>query len=49
MTFSDNYESEEIFERFIELSKRAMFIDISQSNKPLDDFALQKYVELSTL
>jgi hypothetical protein len=48
MGYDDNEETEQIFKRYIELSKRAMFIDISQSNKPLDDLALQIYIELST-
>jgi hypothetical protein len=48
MGYEDNDETEETFERYMELSKRAMFIDISQSNKPLDDLALQIYIELST-
>ncbi|MBL7884647.1 MAG: hypothetical protein JNL69_11305 [Bacteroidia bacterium] len=48
MGYDDNEETEQIFELFVELSKRAMFIDISQSHKPLDDLALQIYIELST-
>lgn len=48
MGFEDDEESEQIFERYMELSKRAMFVDISQSNKSLDDLALQIYIELST-
>ena len=48
MGYEDNEEAEPIFERYMELSKRAMFIDISQSNKALDDLALQIYIELST-
>lgn len=47
MGFKDNEETEYIFERYMELSKRAMFIDISKSNKPLDELALQIYIELS--
>lgn len=48
MGYEDNDETEQIFERYMELSKRAMFIDISQSHKPLDDLAFQIYIELST-
>ena len=32
----------------MELSKRAIFVDISRSHKPLDDLALQIYIELSS-
>jgi hypothetical protein len=44
--FEDNEETEIIFERYLELAKRALFIDISQSHKPMDDLALQIYTEL---
>ena len=48
MEFEDDEESEEVFERYIELSKRALYIDITKSHKPMDDLALQIYIELST-
>jgi hypothetical protein len=46
--YKDDDDTEQIFERYMELSKRAMFIDISQSHKSLEDLALQIYIELST-
>jgi hypothetical protein len=46
MGFEDNDEAETIFERYMELTKRSMFIDISQSHKPMDYLALQIYTEL---
>lgn len=45
--FKDNEETEYIYEKYMELSKRAIFIDISKSHKPLDKLALQIYTELS--
>jgi hypothetical protein len=48
MGFGDDEDSEEVFKRYIELSNRALFIDISHSHKPLDDLALQIYIELSS-
>lgn len=48
MGFDDDEESEEIFERYIELSKKTLCIDISKSHKSMDDLALQIYIELST-
>jgi hypothetical protein len=48
MGFDDNEESEQVFERYLELRNRAMFVDISKSNKSLNDLALQIYIELST-
>lgn len=46
MGFEDDEETETIFERYMELAKRSMFIDISQSHKPMDDLALQIYTEI---
>lgn len=46
MGFEDNKETEEIFEHYIELAKRATFVDISQSHKPMNELALQIYVEI---
>ena len=45
--YEDNKETEEIFKRYLQLSKHAMFVDLSQSDKPMDDLALQIYNELS--
>jgi len=46
MRFEDNKAREIVFERYIELSKKAMFIDISESQKPLDGLVLEIYEEL---
>lgn len=46
MGFKDNEEAETIFERYMELSKKAMFVDISHSNKPMEVLALQIYTEI---
>lgn len=46
MGFEDNDETETILEQYIELSKKAMILDISQSKEPMDDLALQIYTEI---
>ena len=48
MEFEDNEETEQIFERYMELTGRVNFIDISKSHNSLDDLASQIYNELST-
>lgn len=48
MGFEDNEETETIYERYIELSKRALFVDISQSNEPMEDLAVQIYTEIKS-
>jgi hypothetical protein len=47
MGFDDD-QSNEFFERYMELAKAAMLIDISESNEPMDDLAVQIYSELSS-
>lgn len=46
MGFEDNEETETVFERYMELSKRAMYVDITYSNKPMEVLALQIYTEI---
>ena len=46
MGFGDDEEAETIYERYMELSKRGMFVDISHSNKPMEVLALQIYTEI---
>lgn len=44
--YEDNAETEEVFRRYMELARRAMFVDISQSHKPMNDLALEIYTEI---
>ncbi len=46
MGFADNKKTELIFERYLELSKGVMFMDISRCHNHLDNLALQIYREL---
>ena len=46
MGFKDNEETETIFELYVELAKKASFVDISQSHKPMAELALEVYVEI---
>jgi Tat protein secretion system quality control protein TatD with DNase activity len=46
MGFEDNKKTEEIFERYLEITKRAKYVDISQSPMPLNDLASLIYFEL---
>lgn len=46
MGFEDDEEAETIYERYMELSRRAMFVNISHSNKPMEVLALQIYTEI---
>jgi hypothetical protein len=47
MGIEETEETEYLFERYIELSKTAMYADISQSHDSLDNLALQIYNELN--
>jgi hypothetical protein len=42
----DDSKANEVFERYMELASSATFIDISHSEKPMDDLALHIYTEL---
>jgi hypothetical protein len=44
--FDENEDTEDVFERYMELSNRTLFIDFSKSHKHLDDLAMQIYYEL---
>jgi hypothetical protein len=46
MGFEDHVQTAPIYERYNELSKRAMFVDISESYQPMEDLALQIYTEM---
>jgi len=46
MGFEDNEAREIVFERYIELSKKAAFIDITISHKPLEGLVNEIYEEL---
>lgn len=43
----DTEETEYIFKRYMELSKKAMYVDITQSYDAIDNLALQIYNELN--
>jgi hypothetical protein len=45
MEFDDS-QANEVFERYMELANSAMFIDISHSDKSMDELALHIYMEL---
>jgi hypothetical protein len=45
MGFEDA-QSNEIFDRYMELASNAMFIDISNADKSMDDLALHIYTDL---
>lgn len=47
MGFKEGEESDKIYERYLELTKKAMLIDISEPGRALDDLALQIYYEIS--
>ncbi|MES2780515.1 MAG: hypothetical protein V4651_11515 [Bacteroidota bacterium] len=47
--FEDNAKTEEVFERYMELTQRTRFIDISQSHKPIEDLAMVIYTEMLSL
>ncbi len=46
MGFEYNEAREIVFEQYIELSKKAVLIDITESHQPLDDLVLEIYEEL---
>jgi hypothetical protein len=46
MGFEDNKETEEIYERYLELSEKAALIDITESNKEMEKLAREIYEEL---
>jgi len=46
MEFENNKARELVFEQYIELSKKAEFIDITESQQPLEGLVLEIYEEL---
>jgi hypothetical protein len=46
MGFEDNEARELVFERYVQLSKKAAFIDITISHKPLEGLVNEIYEEL---
>jgi hypothetical protein len=46
MGFEDNAETETIYERYMELTRRSLQIDISQSHKAIEHFAMEIYKEI---
>lgn len=47
MGFQGKEYDQEIFEHYLELSKKAIEIDITKSNKPLDELCHEIYSELT--
>ncbi len=46
MEFEDSKETEQVFERYVQLTKKVVLIDISESHQPLDELVLEIYEEL---
>ncbi|MBI1835941.1 MAG: hypothetical protein HYR91_01615 [Flavobacteriia bacterium] len=46
MGFENEKYNEELFEHYIELSKKVINIDISESNEPLNELCIEIYTEL---
>jgi hypothetical protein len=49
MGFKDNEVTEEVFRYYMQTTKKAKYLDISVSHKPMEEFALQIYRELEGL
>jgi hypothetical protein len=49
MRFSDSQAAEEVYEHYLELTKKAKYIDFSQSRTHLDKLAQEIYLELTVL
>ena len=47
MGFKSSKESDEIFDRYMELSEKATDIDITESNEAMEILAVEIYNELS--
>lgn len=48
MEFEDNEQNEEIYEHYLNLTKKAAEIDITISHAPLDALALEIYIDLAS-
>lgn len=46
LEYEDNRETEQVFKRYIELTKHVVFIDITKSQKGLNELVLKIYGEL---
>jgi hypothetical protein len=46
MGFEENKETEEIYDRYLEMSEKAVLIDITESNKWMEKLAVEIYEEL---
>ncbi len=46
MGFEDNQRTEEIYEHYLTLTKKVIDIDVTISHAPLDDLALEIYIDL---
>ena len=46
MDFEDNEETQFVFERYVEFSKKAACVDVSQSHEAMDALALEVYLEV---
>ena len=46
MGFKSSKESDEVFDRYLQLSEKAVLIDITESNKPMEKLALEIYKKL---
>lgn len=47
MGFKSSKESDEVFDRYLELSEKVVDIDITESNESMEKLALEIYDELS--
>lgn len=45
--FDDDERSDEVYEKYLEFTEKAKYIDISDSHKPMDELALEIYNEFS--
>jgi hypothetical protein len=48
MGYKNDVESDLVFELYMALAEKAVLIDITQSNKPIEKLALEIYTELFT-
>jgi len=46
MGFEDNERSDELYQHYLQLTKRSTFIDISQTHSKLNDLAAEIYLEI---
>lgn len=46
MGYKNSKQSDKAFERYLELAEKAVLIDITESNKPMEKLAMEIYEEL---